>query len=123
MRDLYNRYCELKAHLEGSGISGSISSSSINLFHSSSSPSSPTRSRPSSSANTNNHYNKNNHGDGVGGGGEDNMKMYKKLRYEKKMLQIQLHKYQDEFQKLHGRAIKTAEDREPIRGEYKRYKV
>ncbi|KAJ3096372.1 hypothetical protein HDU97_005941 [Phlyctochytrium planicorne] len=38
------------------------------------------------------------------------------------MLQLQLHKYQDDFNKKNGRAIQTAEDRAPIKAEYKRYK-
>ncbi|KAJ3413683.1 Protein fam13a [Chytridiales sp. JEL 0842] len=105
MRDLYNRYCQLKSALE--------SGTNTTSRHALSSPSDPPHStsshsflRPHSTQN----------------GTEDKMKSYKRLRYEKKLLQIQLHKYQEDFKKLNGRMIKTAEDRAPIRVEYKRYK-
>ncbi|KNC99285.1 uncharacterized protein SPPG_05539 [Spizellomyces punctatus DAOM BR117] len=52
----------------------------------------------------------------------DNLKQYKKLRYEKKLLQMRLHKFQEDFMREHGRALKTAEDRAPIAREYARYK-
>ncbi|KAI8608153.1 hypothetical protein BC830DRAFT_33747 [Chytriomyces sp. MP71] len=47
---------------------------------------------------------------------------YALLRHEKKMLQLQLHSFQDEFVKRTGRPVKTAEDRAPVHAEYKRYK-
>ncbi|TPX65541.1 hypothetical protein SpCBS45565_g05081 [Spizellomyces sp. 'palustris'] len=52
----------------------------------------------------------------------DTLKQYKKLRYEKKLLQMRLHKFQEDFMREHGRALKTADDRAPIAREYARYK-
>ncbi|KAJ3248825.1 hypothetical protein HDU77_008010 [Chytriomyces hyalinus] len=50
------------------------------------------------------------------------LERYAILRHEKKMLQLQLHNYQNEFIKRTGRRVKTAEDRAPVQGEYQRYK-
>ncbi|KAI9190606.1 Rho GTPase activation protein [Polychytrium aggregatum] len=46
----------------------------------------------------------------------------KKLRYEKKVLQIKLHAYQDEFMQRMGRPVQTSRDRAPIQVDYLRYK-
>jgi hypothetical protein len=48
---------------------------------------------------------------------------YKRLKMEKRALQVRLHAFQEEFMKQKGRGIQTAEDCEPVANEYKRYKV
>ncbi|KAJ3082231.1 hypothetical protein HDU99_003274 [Rhizoclosmatium hyalinum] len=50
------------------------------------------------------------------------LEQYALLRHEKKILQLQLHKFQDNFIKENGRRVKTADDRAPVQAEYKRYK-
>ncbi|KAJ3332457.1 Protein fam13a [Blyttiomyces sp. JEL0837] len=93
MRELYNRYCELKSKLESQPSVSEQSSS-----------------RPLREAEPT--YEDH----------EAKVKRYKKLKYEKKLLQIQLHEYQDDFRRKHGRPIHLPEDRAPIKAEYKRYK-
>eukprot|EP00001_Collodictyon_triciliatum_P079747 14111_5 len=46
---------------------------------------------------------------------------YKKLKAEKRTLQVKLHNYQDEFYKKNGRKVKFVVD-QPIKEEYIRYK-
>ncbi|KAJ3190805.1 hypothetical protein HK101_008348 [Irineochytrium annulatum] len=94
MRELYNRYCELKSRIDGA-------SPRVEVPESSCHSAAEVLSLPPQ---------------------EEDRKQYKRLRYEKKLLQIQLHKYQDEFKKENGRPIQTPEDRAPIKAEYKRYK-
>ncbi|KAJ3213984.1 hypothetical protein HDU67_002243 [Dinochytrium kinnereticum] len=91
MRDLYARYCELKARLKDSCDSDQAETP-----------------RPRESI--------------VKDDAPDVEDRRMKLKQEKKQLQLQLHKYQDEFKRKHGRPIQTAEDRAPIRVEYRRYK-
>ncbi|RKO92529.1 hypothetical protein BDK51DRAFT_36837 [Blyttiomyces helicus] len=47
---------------------------------------------------------------------------YKALRHEKKVLQVQLHNFQETFAKTHGHPP-SVEERQPIAAEYRRYKT
>ncbi|KAI8850888.1 hypothetical protein BC829DRAFT_388546 [Chytridium lagenaria] len=100
MRDLYSRYCVLKARLkESTGDSD----------HGGEATTARQRNAVAEEVST----------DTVD---IEDRKIYKRLRQEKKQLQLQLHSYQDEFKKKNGRAIQTTEDRAPIKAEYNRYK-
>ncbi len=47
----------------------------------------------------------------------------KALQREKRTLQLQLRKYEDDFQQLHGRKVKYQKDIYPVADDYQRYKV
>src|SRR3990167_1289442 len=48
---------------------------------------------------------------------------YLKIKREKRQLQCYLHQYQANFMKQHGRKVQYVQDREPVQGEYERYRV
>ncbi|EGC34418.1 hypothetical protein DICPUDRAFT_98229 [Dictyostelium purpureum] len=47
---------------------------------------------------------------------------YIKVKGEKRTLQIDLHRYQSDFTKKHGRKVQFVEDRVPVQTEYEKYK-
>ena len=47
---------------------------------------------------------------------------YRALRREKRMLQLKLKTYEDEFQRLTGRKVRYHKDIRPVEAEYQRYK-
>ncbi|KAF2073654.1 hypothetical protein CYY_005039 [Polysphondylium violaceum] len=47
---------------------------------------------------------------------------YHLVKTEKRTLQIELHKYQSDFMKKHGRKLQFVEDREPVQVQYTKYK-
>jgi len=47
---------------------------------------------------------------------------YHLIKTEKRTLQIELHRYQSDFMKKHGRKLQFVEDREPVQVQYTKYK-
>lgn len=58
----------------------------------------------------------------AGGGPSPSQDAYRALRREKRMLQLKLKTYEDEFQRLTGRKVRYHKDIRPVEAEYQRYK-
>ncbi|KAI9204950.1 uncharacterized protein BJ171DRAFT_504161 [Polychytrium aggregatum] len=91
LRELYRRYCEIRALIEKTD--GQVASAKESASLAS-----------------------------INSPATGSMEALKKLRYEKKVLQIKLHAYQDEFMQRMGRPVQTSRDRAPIQVDYLRYK-
>jgi hypothetical protein len=62
---------------------------------------------------------------GGGGGGGGGSGPYRSFHVLRPVLasQLQLRKYEDDFQQMHGRKVKYQRDIQPVADDYQRYKV
>ncbi|KAJ3269319.1 hypothetical protein HK104_005147 [Borealophlyctis nickersoniae] len=102
MKDLYQRYLDLKSKLESEE---SPTTPTPETPHPP--PTTPPAPQPSTATT-----------DPI----SSDLTTYKRLRNEKKLLQIRLNEFQEQFKRTHGRPVTTADDRAPVAVEYQRYK-
>ncbi|KAJ3381393.1 hypothetical protein HDU84_005139 [Entophlyctis sp. JEL0112] len=103
LRELYHRYCDLKAHIEARPDHAPVENSQTNNLSKENTVFERCEWFESAYPLTDN-------------------ERYALLRHEKKTLQILLHNFQNDFMKKNGRKVKTFEDRIPVQAEYARYK-
>eukprot|EP00033_Pygsuia_biforma_P005032 GCRY01005524.1.p1 GENE.GCRY01005524.1~~GCRY01005524.1.p1 ORF type:complete len:277 (-),score=97.65 GCRY01005524.1:93-923(-) len=103
MRPLYQRYRDVKAHIDRMGDGGEVEVSTSKMFSQPTPRIEPEQPCPPAE--------------------QTEQEEYSALRAEKRRLQVHLLTYEKNFQKKNGRKMRTREDRAPIQLDYERYKA